>query len=510
MYCHSGSTRKLSTPSRIKAFFWGEPPESKEESRLLLKIDLLVLSYVCLNYWINYVDRTNLSNAYVSGMKEDLNFKGDEFNTVNTCFVVGYIIGMIPHNIILLRASPRYWLAFCGFSWGLLTLGMYKVTSVKQLYIIRFFQAVFESSTFAGTHLILGSWYKETEINTRSATFTSSGLIGSIFSGFMQSAIHKNMNGLHGLEGWRWLFIIDFVITIPICIYGLLCFPNTPDNMKSSWLFSEEELQMAQMRLPPKKETKLDLTVIKRVVGKWHWWLFSLLWVLGGENESFGSNSLFALWLKYKNYSISNRNQYPMGMYAVAIAATYSSALYVDHTGGKRHWHVAIMISIMMLVVSIMILVDPLKDAVMFTAQYLAGCSYAGQAIFFAWANVVCRSDIEERAVVLASMNMFSSALNAWWSILFYGATTTPKFKKGCYAMLGTTISAAGVAVVIRYLQSREEKSTSSTSSDEESIPSGNKVGKQGNVSVLYDSDQDLSQKKFPIVTVCQKESIND
>lgn len=463
--------KSLSALSKIKAVFWGSPPRDKRERRLLLKIDCFVLSYVCLNYWINYVDRTNLSNAYVSGMKEDLNMQGDDFNVINTCFTVGYIVGMLPNNIMLLKVPPRYWLSFCSFAWALLTLGMYKVSSFKQLCAIRFFQALFESSTFSGTHLILGSWYKEEEINTRSATFTSSGLIGSIFSGFMQSAIYSNMDGKNGLEGWRWLFIIDCIITIPICIYGFLCFPGTPDGNKPSMFFTKEDLELAKKRLPPRDETtKLDWSVFKRVVGRWHWWLFSLLWVLGGENESFGSNSLLALWLKFQNYTVAQRNHYPMGIFAVGIVATYCSALYVDHTGGRRHWHIAIFISTALVISSIIILANPLKDSSMLAAQYISGISYSGQAIFFAWANVVCRNDLQERAVVLASMNMFSGAVNAWWSLIFYAATTVPEFKKGCYAMLGTTISGSLIAILIRYLQLREEKLKKHLETDDEMV----------------------------------------
>lgn len=448
----------LSWPSKIKAMLWGNPPKDLLERKLLLKIDILVMSFVCLNYWINYVDRSNVANAYVSGMRGDLGMTGDDFNIINTVFTVGYVVSMIPNNIMILKVSPRYWLSFCCFAWALLTLGLYKVTSYKQICVIRFFQACFESSTFAGTHLILGSWYKEHEINTRSATFTSSGLIGIIFSGFMQGSIYSTMNGKRGLEGWRWLFIIDFIITIPICVYGFFCFPGTPENSKPSFFFSEEELKLAKARLPPRKKTKLDLSVFKRVMGGWHWWLFSLLWVLGGENESFGSNSLFALWLSFNNYTIAQRNHYPMGVYGVGIVATYSAALYLDRTGGKKHWLIAVIISVILVVVSIMTLASPLRDGVIFAAQYLSGVSYSGQAIFFAWANLACKNDIEERAIVLASMNMFSGAVNAWWSLLFYSATTVPRFRRGCYAMIATTVSSAIVAVVMRQLQKRDGK----------------------------------------------------
>ena len=431
---------------------------------LLFKIDLFVLSFVFLQYLINYVDRVGFVNAYISGMKEDLQFKNNDINVANTCFTVGYILGMIPNNLILLVAPPRVWLSFCTFAWGLLTLGMFKVTSFEQCCAIRFFQALFESCTFSGTHLILGSWYKESELPIRSAIFTSSGLIGSMFSGFMQVAIHDSLNGVRGLEGWRWLFIIDFSITMPIALYGFLFFPGVPEHSSgksrfsmTKYFFSEQELQYARRRLPARDEsTRLDWSVVPRVLKRWHWWFFSFVWVLGGENLSLASNSTFALWLKDQQYSLSHRNNFPSGIFAVGVVSTMLSAVYLYKVARSRHWHVATFIAVIMCIVAIMIRANPIKPSVMFTAQYLGGVAYAGQAVFFAWANIVCHDDLQERAIVLASMNMFSGAVNAWWSILFFAATTVPHFEKGSYALLATSISSGLVSVWIRKLQNRD------------------------------------------------------
>ncbi|SJM87363.1 probable Pantothenate transporter FEN2 [Zygosaccharomyces bailii] len=432
--------------------------------RLLFKIDLFVLSFVCLQYWINYVDRVAFTNAYISGMQEALQLKGDDFNVTNTCFTVGYILGMLPNNLILLVAPPRIWLSFCAFSWGLLTLGMSRVHTFQQCCVIRFFQALFESCTFSGTHLILGSWYKENELPIRSAIFTSSGLIGSMFSGFMQVKIHNDLDGRYGLAGWRWLFIIDCCITMPIALYGLVFFPGVPEKTgRKSWLsvaqfiFSEQELQLARRRLPVRDESlKLDWSVIPRVLKRWHWWLFSFVWVLGGENLSFASNSTFALWLQKEGYSLAHRNNYPSGIFAVGVVSTVAAAVYLSKYSRARHWHVALVLAVFMCIVAILIRAKPLDPRVMFTAQYLGGIGYAGQAVFFAWANVVCHEDLQERAIVLASMNMFSGAVNAWWSLVFYPATATPCFVNGCYALMATAAASGIVSIAIRKCQVRE------------------------------------------------------
>ncbi|KAF5388136.1 hypothetical protein D9615_000261 [Tricholomella constricta] len=220
-------------------FVWGASPPTKVERTLLYKIDWFILSYCCLMYFTNYLDRSNISNAYVSGMKEELNMVGTEFNKINTIFTCGYIIGMIPNNLMLQVVSPRIWFPSMQIVWGVLTFGTSAVHSVQQIYIIRFFQGMAESSTFVGSHYILGSWYKPEELGKRSGIFTSSGLIGTLFSGILQAAVYRHLDGHAGRSGWRWLFIIDGVITLPIAIYGFLIFPDLPVTTKAFYLTTE-------------------------------------------------------------------------------------------------------------------------------------------------------------------------------------------------------------------------------------------------------------------------------
>ncbi|KAH9482822.1 Pantothenate transporter FEN2 [Psilocybe cubensis] len=86
----------------------------------------------------------------------------------------------------------------------------------------------------------------------------------------------------------------------------------------------------------------------------------------------------------------------------------------------------------------------------------LAGASYAGQATTFAWANQICADDDQERAVVLASMNMWNNAVNAWWSIVFYPATDAPKFRKGMIAMICVALATLGITWLVYALERRE------------------------------------------------------
>lgn len=90
---------------------------------------------------------------------------------------------------------------------------------------------------------------------------------------------------------------------------------------------------------------------------------------------------------------------------------------------------------------------------------YWAGSVYACQATFFAWANDVLRYEEDSlRAVVIASMNMGSNAINAWWSIVFYGANFAPYFTRGMYAMIAVSIGMAIWTALLVWMQVRTEK----------------------------------------------------
>ncbi|KAM0263700.1 hypothetical protein ACHAQJ_001013 [Trichoderma viride] len=437
------------------------------ERTLLRKIDFFILTFCCLSYFINYLDRSNLSNAYVSGMKEDLGFVGNQLNEINTCFTVGYVLGQIPSNLSLYYVKPRIWFPSMMLLWGGLTMVTASVHNPQSIMAIRFFQGMCEASTFVGTHYILGAWYTERELGKRSGIFTSSGLAGTMIGGFIQTGIHKSLNNRGGLAGWRWLFIIDGLLTIPVAVYGLIFFPDTPRNTTAFYL-SDDEKRLAVARVPVVEEhSPITLRFVKKVLTSKFWWGFVILWVIAGETESFSSNSLLALYLKSHPthvYTVSQLNNYPTGVPAVGIVSTLFWATLTDFFNGKRYL-VGYWIGITGIATSIMILVSSHhptsanSTTVTMTAYYLAGSVYACQATFFAWCNDSMRYEEHIfRAIVLAGMNLGNNAVNAWWSIIFYGADMAPWFTRGMWAMIACCIALMIWTAVLSYIDRRNKK----------------------------------------------------
>lgn len=162
-----------------------------------------------------------------------------------------------------------------------------------------------------------------------------------------------------------------------------------------------------------------------------------ILWIIAGETESFSSNSLLSLYMKNHptiKYTVAQLNDYPTGVPAVGIVSTLFWATLTDFLNGKR-WLVGYFIAITGIATSAMILAaskNPTSQgstAMVFGAYYWAGTVYACQATFFAWCNDAMRYEENAfRGVVLAGMNLGSNAVNAWWSLIFYGASTAPWF----------------------------------------------------------------------------------
>lgn len=397
-------------------------------------------------YFVNYLDRSNLSNAYVSGMKEELHFKGNQLNQINTVFTIGYTIAQVPCALALTYFKPRYFFPACMGAWGCLTMVTATARKPQDIMAIRFFQAIFEASTFVGTHYLLGSWYTAEELGKRSGIFTASGLAGTMIGGFIQTGIHSSMDGLQNLSGWRWLFIIDGLITLPVAIYGFLFFPDTPRNTRAPYL-SAEEKALAMSRVPDvPKRTPISLHFLRYCFSTWYWYFFVILWILAGETESFSTNALLQLYMKShptNKYAVSQINNYSTGVAGVGIVSTIFWATLTDFLGGKRYL-VGYWIGITGIITSALILAYPHSTPIHFAMYYWAGSVYACQATFFAWANDVLRyEDDSLRAVVISSMNMGSNAINAWWSIVFYGANFAPYFTRGMWAMIAVSIAMA-------------------------------------------------------------------
>lgn len=122
---------------------------------------------------------------------------------------------------------------------------------------------------------MLGSWYTPQEIGKRAMVFWVAGSIGTMFSGFLQAAAYTNLNGVRGLEGWRWLFVIDGIITLPLALAGFLFFPNMPHGARTWWISEEEHAVSIRRMEAIGRAGKQPWTraKLRRILTSWHTYL---------------------------------------------------------------------------------------------------------------------------------------------------------------------------------------------------------------------------------------------
>ena len=167
-----------------------------------------------------------------------------------------------------------------------------------------------------------------------------------------------------------------------------------------------------------------------------------MFWVIGGALEAFSSQSCMLLWLKATGtFSVTQNNNYPLGITAIGIVATLLTAIAIDATRKHAPWGLAAC-AFQLVACAILLCWKQIGTGAKMAAYYLAGTAYAIQPVCFVWATEVLMRDGDDaaRAVILYSMNGASSVLFSFWGIILYPATDAKTgFHKGTIAMVVVT-----------------------------------------------------------------------
>ncbi|EOD48451.1 putative major facilitator superfamily transporter protein [Neofusicoccum parvum UCRNP2] len=431
------------------------------EKKLILKLDLMILIFGCLSFFTKYLDQQSITNAYVSGMREDLHLHGNQLNYITIVFWASYCTSMIPACYYLTRYPINVVLPTLEIGWGLATFGLAWAQNVDTVYAMRFLVGLFESCSFTGVIYVIGSWYKPPEIGRRVAFFFIASPLGTMFAGYLQAAAYTNLSGTHGLAGWRWLFIVDTIITIPISLLGFLIFPDVPARKKPRVLTPAEHAfaraRLAGLTAPPQLRVTRD--IFGRVFGRWHWYVFVLQWTLMDQNFQPYSTP-FSLYLKAKSpavYSVSRVNTLPTVATALSVVAALAAGAAADRLGG-RFWIPTLAVTVPVLVgVSLLVAWD-VGEAGRVAAFVVCGFEGAVSPLTMGWATVAMAGDAEERAVVTASMNAIGQAIAAWSQLLQFPAVEAPRFAKGFVSVLVTAVAQFALVPVMALLSARDKR----------------------------------------------------
>lgn len=168
--------------------------------------------------------------------------------------------------------------------------------------------------------------------------------------------------------------------------------------------------------------------------------------------QSLGNN-VMALWMASRGYSVIDQNNYPTGIYAVAIVATLIYTTISDRI--QSRWECSLAIGVTFVVGSAILVAHPAGVAGYFFAFYLLGSTYAPQALWYTWMADLTAQDVQLRAITTGFMNSFDFAFVSWWPIIFYPVTDAPNYEKGYIASLVTGALTIPVILLITLLEKR-------------------------------------------------------
>lgn len=312
--------------------------QMKDEATALAKARRRLLPFLFSLYIVNYLDRVNVGFAALQ-MNASLGFSASVYGLGAGIFFVSYTLFEVPSNLLMQRFGARMWIARIMISWGLLSAAMMFVQGPNTFYALRFLLGLGEAGFFPGIILYLTYWFPAAERARAVAYFmTATALAGAI--GGPVSGILLTFDGLLGLEGWQWMFLMEGLPAVALGFVVLWMLPDGPSE--ATWLTPAE--RAALLARLADDHSRVDGTHHHRLgpaLRSPRVLLLSAIYftlVIGFYGVSF--------WLPQILRGLANWSNLRVGMvssvpYLAAAVAMVIIAAHSDRTG-ERRWHGAV------------------------------------------------------------------------------------------------------------------------------------------------------------------------
>ncbi|KAF8199440.1 MFS general substrate transporter [Pholiota molesta] len=206
-------------------------------SKAWLKLDIRLMSLMTIMLFLSFLDRGNIGNAIVVGMKEDLELTDPQYSMVLTVSWIPYILSMMPSSLLLEKIGANFLFSGMVVGWGFATVMQGFCRSFLELALCRFLLGIFTGGLIPCLTLYLTSFYPRHFLQLRLSTFFATAALAGAFSGFLAAGISR-LGGVLGASGWAWIFFIEGGFTIFI---GGLCFRLVPQSLEDTTFLSLEE-----------------------------------------------------------------------------------------------------------------------------------------------------------------------------------------------------------------------------------------------------------------------------
>lgn len=352
-----------------------------DEKKILRKMDLRLIPMLALLYLLSFLDRGNIGNAKIEGLVEDLGMSGAQYNWCLTVFFFTYAAFEVPSNLLLKRLRPSVWLPTIMVAWGIVMTLMGIVQSYNGLLISRIFLGVAEAGLFPGVAYYITMWYARHEAQFRQALFFSAASVAGAFSGLLAFGI-AHMDGVGGLEGWRWIFILEGILTVVVAVIAYFTLYDFPET---ATFLTEEERAFVVYRLKYQdfkdereegavrvaQDDSFQWKFVKSAFLDWQIW--TNIWVYWGiVCPLYGISLFLPSIIRGLGYTSSTAQLLTVPIYITASVLAVTVAWFSDRVG-KRYPFILVCLCIM--AVGFIMCVTSASPGVIYAGVFIATCA---------------------------------------------------------------------------------------------------------------------------------------
>ena len=314
-----------------------EPLSSRKiEDAVARKVLTRLVPFLAILYVANILDRSNVSIAALT-MQKALNFSDTVYGLGAGIFFIGYFFFEVPSNLIMERVGARRWIARIMLSWGLVSTTMMFVHTPFSFYFVRFLLGLAEAGFYPGIILYITYWVPANARAKVISRFLAMTAIMGLVSGPLGGQLLR-LNGLLGLAGWQWLFLVEGMPSILLGFVVLRFLPDSP--AKAGWLTEVEKNWLADhMAAKTEGDHRVEHMSFRvafsdpRIV---QMCLIFFLAAVAGNAVGYFGPALIKSRGHWPNWYVANMTLIPALVGALAMMA---AAGHSDRTG-KRRGHV--------------------------------------------------------------------------------------------------------------------------------------------------------------------------
>ncbi|KAI1776122.1 major facilitator superfamily domain-containing protein [Hypoxylon cercidicola] len=439
--------------------------EGPARAKLVRKLDWRLLPTLSFLYLMCSLDKSNAGNARLFGFLEDVGMTPTQFNLALMYLFFTYGLCEPVSNIALRRLGPKLWFPIIVCAWGLITTMTCLVSNYGSYVVIRLVLGLAEAGLYPGSYFILSMWYTPTELATRMAIFYGANTGAGAFGGVIAYGV-GNLDGVNGWRAWKWLFLIEGVITI---FAGLVCFvllPNFPHQYTaekgSKWL-EPEELEYAKLRVKycngPNAPTYVFRwsDVIAAAKDRKTYLMMMLFW-WGGSVPTYSLSYTLPTMVNNLGYSAVKAQALTTPPYIFATCLCVFVGWMSDRYQ-KRFLSIMACYAIGLVGIIILWITVHHKNlvGVSYFAIFLAAGGYNAQAsIVGAWTSVNVPNP-SKRAAAIGLLMLFGSVGGGSIGSNIYLASEAPTYPLGFGFSVGATVLGAMIPAAIHWWLMRRE-----------------------------------------------------